>query len=107
MMMLEFSVFPVGAGESLSGAVAEAVSMVRRSGLAFELTDMGTIVEGSPAECLRLVESCIEKLAEKHERISCSVKIDYRKSAEGRLGKKKKSVERELEKQKRRGGGDA
>lgn len=92
MMMMEFSVFPVGSGESLSAAVSEAVGLVRESGLAHEVTDMGTIVEGSPGECLRLVERCLEKMARSHNRLSCTVKIDYRKGGESRLGKKTRSV---------------
>jgi uncharacterized protein (TIGR00106 family) len=92
MMMLEFSIFPVGEGESLGAAVAEAVALVRESGLAHEVTDMGTIVEGSPADCLGLVERCVEEMAQSHGRISCTVKIDYRKGGESRLGKKARSV---------------
>jgi uncharacterized protein YqgV (UPF0045/DUF77 family) len=92
MMMMEFSIFPVGEGESLSAAVAGAVALVRDSGLAHEVTDMGTIVEGSPAECLRLVERCVERMAESHGRLSCTVKIDFRKGGESRLGKKTRSV---------------
>jgi len=92
MMMMEFSVFPVGSGESLGAAVARAVEIVRASGLRHEVTDMGTIVEGSPGECLRLVERCLETLAEAHRRLSCSVKIDYRTGGESRLGRKRRSV---------------
>ena len=92
MMMMEFSIFPVGEGESLSAAVAKAVALVRDSGLAHEVTDMGTIVEGSPAECLGLVERCVEKMAESHARISCTVKMDYRKGGVSRMGKKTQGV---------------
>lgn len=98
MMMLEFSIFPVGSGESLSGAVAEAVNLVRKSGLRYRLTDMGTIVEGPSGDCLRVIEQCIEALAGKYGRISCTVKIDYRKGGESRLGKKAESVKRKMKK---------
>lgn len=92
MMMLEFSIFPVGAGESLSEAVAEALVEVKRSGIPYEIGDMGTTVEGSPRDCLRLVERCLRKLARRYARISCSVKIDWRRGEEGRLGKKAEKV---------------
>ena len=92
MMMMEFSIFPVGTGESLSAAVARALRLVRESGLPHEITDMGTIVEGTPRDCLRLVERCIRLLAKDHGRLSCSVKIDYRRGAAGRLGRKSRKV---------------
>lgn len=98
MMMMEFSIFPVGSGESLGAAVAEAVGLVRESGLAHAVTDMGTIVEGSPTDCLRLVERCVERMAMSHGRLSCTIKIDYRKGGESRLGKKTRSVLSRLEK---------
>ncbi len=92
MMMMEFSIFPVGTGESLSAAVVRAFHLVRKSGLPFRLTDMGTIVEGSPKECLRLVQKCIHLLSRDYARLSCSIKIDYRKGSRSRLGKKARKV---------------
>jgi uncharacterized protein YqgV (UPF0045/DUF77 family) len=92
MMMMEFSIFPVGSGESLSAAVARALGLVRESGLPHELTDMGTIVEGTPRECLRLVGKCIRLLSRDYGRLSCSVKIDYRRGTTRRLGRKSRKV---------------
>ena len=96
MMMLEFSIFPVGSGESLSSGVVEALDEVERSGLAHEITDMGTTVEGSTADCLRLVRRCVDRLAEKYNRVACTVKIDYRKGEESRLGRKQEKVKKLL-----------
>jgi len=102
MTMMEFSIFPVGSGESLSEAVAKAISIVKRSGLRHTVTDMGTIVEGTTAQCLRLVEKCIESLSKEHARISCFVKIDYRRGMNKRLGLKSKKVLEILRHQRKR-----
>ena len=46
MVLLEMSIVPIGAGESVSQYVAKCVDVVDRSGLNYELHAMGTIVEG-------------------------------------------------------------
>lgn len=43
-MIADFSIVPLGKGESLSGIVAEMVGAVRESGIAWKLTPMGTNV---------------------------------------------------------------
>lgn len=52
---MAFSVSPVGTGESVSAAVAEAVRVVRASGLAYETTAMFTTVEGDFEEAMHVV----------------------------------------------------
>ena len=46
MIVCEFSVVPLGAGESLSEQVAKCLKIVQESGLPYQLTPMGTILEG-------------------------------------------------------------
>jgi uncharacterized protein (TIGR00106 family) len=56
MAVAEIAVVPVGTGSaSISDYVAGAVRIVRESGLKFELTSMGTCVEGDVASILDLV----------------------------------------------------
>jgi len=50
-MLVEFSITPIGRGESLSEDVARILDLVDRSGLNYKLTPMGTIVEGSGTRC--------------------------------------------------------
>jgi uncharacterized protein (TIGR00106 family) len=92
MVLLEFSVSPLGAGESVSPYVARAVELVVASGLDYRLHAMGTIVEGDLEQVLELLRRCIEALASDCPRVTCSAKLDYRQGASGRLDAKVRSV---------------
>ncbi len=96
MVLLELSVVPMGAGVSVSSEVARCVALIEKSGLAYELHSMGTIVEGELAEVLGIVEQCITLLSADHERVTCSAKIDYRGGVGGRLTSKVESVRQKL-----------
>lgn len=96
MVLLEMSIVPLGQGESVSKYVAECVDIVDRSGLAYELHAMGTIVEGELAEVLGVMQRCIEQVAKSSNRVTCSAKIDYRQGVQGGLASKVASVEQKL-----------
>ena len=46
MVLLEFSMFPIGQGESVSPYVARSLEIIDRSGLDYQLHSMGTVIEG-------------------------------------------------------------
>jgi uncharacterized protein (TIGR00106 family) len=96
MVLLEFSVSPFGAGESVSAEVARCLQIVEQSGLDYQLHAMGTLVEGELAEVLALLQRCIEAVAIDHPRVTCSAKLDWRRGHSGRLQSKVASVERHL-----------
>lgn len=92
-MLLEFSMSPLDKGESLSAYVARSLEIVDRSGVPYRLNPMGTVLEGEWDECLAVVRACFERMAQDCNRISCSIKIDYRKGRTGRLESKVATVE--------------
>ena len=96
-MLLAFSITPIGAGESVSEAVAEAVRIVRASGLPNETNAMFTTVEGSWDELTALLHDCVEAVARLAPRVSVVAKIDYRPGTEGQLDAKVASLERRLD----------
>ena len=55
MVLLEFAMYPLGQGESLSRYVARSLDIIDKSGLAYRLTPMGTILEGEWAEVMAVV----------------------------------------------------
>ena len=61
-MIAAFSITPLGAGDSVSGAVAEAVSLVRASGLPNETNAMFTNVEGDWDEVMDLIKACVMRV---------------------------------------------
>ncbi len=96
MALLEFSVAPVGTGESMSQQVAKAVALVASSGMDYELHAMGTVVEGDLPNLLALMQRCIEALAADCNRVSCTAKIDYRPGYRGQLKSKVAHVQQQL-----------
>lgn len=96
MVLLEFSVSPLGAGESVSPAVARCLEIVEQSGLEYQLHAMGTLVEGELDQVLDVLRRCVETVAADHNRVTCSAKLDLRRGHSGRLTSKVTSVERQL-----------
>ena len=96
MALLEFSITPLGAGESVSQYVARAVDVIDKSGLDYRLHAMGTVVEGDVGPLLDLLKKCVEAVAADCDRVSVSAKLDYRKGHSGALDAKVASVEKRL-----------
>ena len=94
-MVLQFATFPVGpdAGQSLSPVVAQSLEVIEASGLEYQLTSMGTIVEGEWDELMEIVKKCHQNIGEKFSRVYTVITIDDRKGAQGRLKGKIESVE--------------
>jgi len=96
MVLLEFSMSPLSKGESVGKYVARSLEIVDKSGLDYRLNPMGTVLEGEWEDVLDVVTQCYERMRQDCNRISCSIKVDYRKGAKGRLSGKVASVEKRL-----------
>jgi uncharacterized protein (TIGR00106 family) len=96
-VIAELSIFPLDKGVSLSPYVARAVRIIENSGLAHEFGPMGTCIEGEWTEVMRVVSECFQDLARDCDRISMSLKVDYRQGQPGRLKSKISSVQEKLE----------
>jgi len=96
MVLLEFSVSPMGTGESVSPAVARCLEIVAESGLDYQLHAMGTLVEGELEAVLEVLKQCMECVAADCNRVTCTAKFDLRRGHSGRLQAKVASVERQL-----------
>ena len=99
MILLEFSMSPMDKGESLSKYVSRSLDIVSNSGVPYRLTPMGTCLEGEWDEVMGVIKQCYEKMSSDCNRITCSIKIDYRKGKGGRLDSKIASVEKQLGKE--------
>ncbi len=96
MAVVQVSVVPVGTGSpSISDHVVECLSILEKTGLSFELTPMGTVIEGDLREIL-------EAVAKMHEgtfggavaRVLTTVIIDDRRDKPLTMSGKLDSVER-------------
>ena len=95
-VIVNFSIFPLDKGESLSNYVARAVKIIDESSLPYELTSMGTSVEGEWAEVISVVDKCFQAFEKDCNRVYLALKADYRKGPVGRIKGKVESVKRKL-----------
>ena len=95
MAIMAISVTPIGTGSTGVGEfVAEAVRVIDRSGLRYELNAMHTVVEGDLAALLRLVGEIHAALfARGARRLSTVVKLDDRRDAPSTIEGKVRSVQ--------------
>jgi len=96
VVLLEFSIAPAGQGESVSAHVARILDIIDRSGVPYQLTPMGTILEGEWAAVMSVVTACFETMAKEFARVGLHMKVDYRAGPAGRLQSKVAKVEQTL-----------
>jgi len=92
-MLVAFSVAPLGAGESVSEAVVDAVRVVRESGLPHRTDAMFTTIEGEWDEVMDVVKRATEAVGKHGNRISLVLKADIRPGWTGQLDAKVERVE--------------
>jgi uncharacterized protein (TIGR00106 family) len=95
-VIINFSIFPLDKGESLSSYVVRAIKIIKESGLPYELTAMGTSIEGEWSEVMDVVGKCFQALEKDCNRVYLALKADYRKGPAGRLRGKVESVKQKL-----------
>jgi uncharacterized protein (TIGR00106 family) len=100
-MIVAFSISPsspAGGDESgsVSAAVAEAVRVVRASGLPCETNAMFTNVEGEWDEVMAVVKRAVEVVAEVSPRVGLVLKADIRPGYDGQLTAKVERIEEAL-----------
>jgi len=95
-VLAAFSLTPLGGDESVGELVAEAVRIVRESGLPNETNAMFTNIEGEWDEVMAVIHRCVEAVAARSPRVSIVIKIDHRPGVTDALHGKVETVEREL-----------
>jgi uncharacterized protein (TIGR00106 family) len=95
-VIVDFSLFPLDKGESLSPYVARSIKIIQESGLPYEFRAMGTSIEGGWEEVMAVVNRCVETMQQDCNRIVLSLKGDFRKGPSGRLQRKVESVKEKL-----------
>ena len=96
MLLAEFSIWPMDKGESVGEYVARCLDIVDRSGLPYKLGPLGTCIEGEWDAVMNVIKQCYQALEKDCNRITCTVKMDYRKNKSGTLTSKVESVEKKL-----------
>lgn len=98
-MLFAFSVAPTSTDAddgSVSEAVAEAVRIVRASGLPNETTSMFTTIEGDWDQVMPVIKAACDAVARFSPRVSLVLKADLRPGFDGQLAAKVQRVEQHL-----------
>jgi uncharacterized protein (TIGR00106 family) len=97
-MIVAFSISPGTADESggVGEAVAEAVRVVRESGLPCETNAMFTNLEGDWDEVMAVVKRAVDAVAARSPRVGLVLKADIRPGHTGQLTAKVERVEDHL-----------
>ena len=100
-VLVEFAMFPTSSdgreGSSVSKEVSKIIDAIDKSGIAYQLTPMGTIIEAkSMKEALSIIELAYEQVSH-CDRVYSSLKFDIRKECSNRLKTKIESVEKVLD----------
>lgn len=98
-MLVAFSVSPSGGDDSggVSAAVAEAVRVVRASGLPNETNAMFTNIEGEWDEVMAVVKRAVDAVGAAAPRVSLVLKADIRPGHTGQMTAKVQRIEDELD----------
>lgn len=99
MALIEVAIIPLGTGTpSVSKYVAQAVQVLRgEKDIKYELTAMGTIIEGDLERLLALVRKMHEAVFTAGAvRVVTTVKIDDRRDKTSSVSSKMESLKREL-----------
>jgi uncharacterized protein (TIGR00106 family) len=96
-MLIAFSVAPSGTGDSVSAAVADAVRVVRESGLPNRTDSMFTTIEGEWDECMDVVQRACDAVGRHGDRVSLVLKADIRPGRTGEMQAKLDRLEAALD----------
>src|SRR4029079_11751141 len=101
-MLVAISISPSGGPEDdretggVSAAVAEAVRVIRASGLPCETNAMFTNIEGEWDEVMAVVKQAVDVVAASSPRVGLVLKADIRPGYDGQLAAKVERVEQHL-----------
>jgi uncharacterized protein (TIGR00106 family) len=96
-MIVAFSVTPVGTGAaSVADEVADAVRVVRASGLPNRTDSMFTEIEGDWDEVMDVVKRAVDAVLAGCDRVSLVLKADVRPGVTGALDAKIAAIEERL-----------
>src|SRR5690606_1749268 len=78
MSLVQFSITPMGVGDSTSEWIVRAIDVVHKSGLRYQVGPTSTVIEGSWPEVSKVIEECLDVVSRDCERVKLSVEVDHR-----------------------------
>ncbi|MCG8476069.1 MAG: MTH1187 family thiamine-binding protein [Cytophagales bacterium] len=91
---MNFSIFPVDKGAHIGEYVSKVIEYIKSSGMEYQLTSMGTIIEApTVSEVLQVVEKAYDILDPVSDRVYCVMNMDYKKNELELMSRKVKAIE--------------
>lgn len=84
-MLTQLTITPLGTGEETKELLAKTMNIIRKSELDYQLTAMGTLIEGEWDEVIALAHKCHEEVKHFADRVITTITIDDRKDLTNRL----------------------
>ncbi|MGZ2370890.1 MTH1187 family thiamine-binding protein [Ancylomarina sp. YFZ004] len=95
--LLEFAIFPTDKGDSVSQYVSQVIEMIRESGVDYQLTAMGTLIETETfPEALDIVNRAYAILEPHSDRVYSTMTVDIQKNKHNRLKSKVSAIEKKI-----------
>lgn len=92
-MLVQVNITPVGSGEHLAESVSKVIEVIAESGMDYQVTAMGTLVEGPADRVWPLVRRCHDLARRDHARVVTEIRIDDRKLPDRELHRDVRRVE--------------
>lgn len=77
-MLAELSIEPIADGDHMASALARTIDLITQSGLDYEVTAMGTLVEGTNDQIWDLLRRCHDRARHDSQRVITEIRIDDR-----------------------------
>jgi uncharacterized protein (TIGR00106 family) len=75
-MLANVSFVPIGVGAETNQVVAKAVRLIHRSGVQYQLTSTGIILEGSWVEIFDIIKKCRDEIRKCCDRVVTNISVD-------------------------------
>ena len=94
---MNFAIFPIDKGDHIGDYVAKVVQHIKDSGLEYQFSPMGTIIEAETVpELLKIIEEAYEILDPISDRIYCVMNMDSNKKKSNLIKGKRASIEKRI-----------
>ena len=96
-VIMNFAIFPIDKGDHIGEYVSKVVEHIKNSGLKYQFSPMGTIIEGDTVpELLNIVKDAYVIMDPISDRIYCTMNMDYNKNKTDLIKSKRESIEKRI-----------
>ncbi len=95
-MVLELTIIPRGRQRSISGDIADLVEIIEDSGLDYQMTAFGTLVEGTWDQLMDVAKRCHFEVRKTSERVLTMMRLDDNGERTGEIEGAVNRVEQKL-----------